>query len=93
MNNKCNRNGNSYYNQRVGRPFCGVNNFYKVTVFNVQATNVVPESMSCGECECILESINDNNGNVTNICRREYGSIYSTAGLYIITTRKTQSQQ
>jgi len=91
MSSNCNSIGNSYYNKRVGRPVGGVNKFYKVTVLNIHAENVVPQSMGCGDCECSLKISDDNNGNVTHICRREYGSIHSTAGLYIMTTWKTQA--
>jgi len=92
IKNSCGKNRSSYYNQQVGRPSCGVNNFYKVTVLNIHSTNVSPSSMKCDECDCILDSSTDNQGVLTNICRREYGSIYTDAGLYIITTWKTQSQ-
>jgi len=89
-NNLCNVN-NNYYNKLTNRPICGVNNFYKVTVVNIHSTNVQPYSMSCDDCEYNLDTIIDESNNVTNVCRRGYGNIHSSAGLYELTIWKTQS--
>lgn len=90
LNHKFKKNDGSYYNQRVGRPGCCIDNFYKVTVINVHSKNVEPCSMDCGDCECLLDTMVDKSGTHTNICRSEYGSIHSGEGLYIITVWKTQ---
>jgi hypothetical protein len=83
-------NNNSFYNKRVGRPNCGVNNFHKVTVLNVKADNVADYSMGCEECYCSLDMTTDpDTGKITqNICRRETGNINTDAGLYVVTVWK-----
>lgn len=92
MNNNYNykMNNTSFYNKKIGRPLCGVNNFSKVTVLNVKVDDVAESSMNCDDCYCSLDTtIDPTNGNVVqNICRRESGSIYTDAGLYIITVWK-----
>lgn len=94
MNNKynCKRNDNSFYNRKIGRPECGVNNYSKVTILNVKADNVEEDSMDCDECYCSLETVTDPTSGeiVQNICRRELGSIHTDAGLYIITVWKNK---
>jgi hypothetical protein len=95
MNDKYNykMNNNSFYNKKIGRPLCGVNNFSKVTVLNVKVDNVAESSMNCDECYCSLDTtIDPTNGNIVqNICRRESGSIDTDAGLYIITVWKNSA--
>jgi hypothetical protein len=95
MNNKYNykMNANSFYNRKVGRPICGVNDFSKVTVINVNVDNVDESSMECDECHCPLDTtFDETNGNIVQtICRREIGSIYTNAGLYVITVWRNAS--
>lgn len=93
MNNNYKMNNNSFYNKKIGRPVCGVNNFNKVTILNVKADAVSEDSMNCDDCYCLLDTtINPSTGKVIqNICRRETGSIETDAGLYIITVWKNNT--
>jgi hypothetical protein len=96
MNNKYNykMNDNSFYNRKVGRPICGVNNFSKVTVINVKVDNVDETSMDCDERQCLLDTtVDPTSGDIVQtICRREVGSIYTDAGLFIITVWRNTTQ-
>ncbi len=87
MNNK------SFYNKKIGKSICDVNNFYKVTILNVKANTVSDYSMNCDDCYWSLDNtIDPSTGNVIqNICRREFGSIETDAGLYIITVWKNNT--
>jgi hypothetical protein len=87
-------NNHSFYNKKIGRPVCGVDNFYKVTILNVKADNVAEDSINCDSCYCSLDtSIDSTTGKITqNICRRELGDIHSQTGLYVVTVWKNAKQ-
>jgi hypothetical protein len=81
---------NSFYNRKIGRPACGVNNFNKVTMVNIRSDNVTEDSMYCDEPFCCLKAtVSPTTGEVVEIiCRKEMGSIEADCGIYIVTLWK-----
>ena len=63
-------NNNSFYNKKIGRPRCCIDNFSKVSVLNVTVYNVDESSMNCDDCYCSLNTtINPTTGDILqNIC-------------------------